>query len=197
MTMMRWLQAGAAGALAFAGSAFAADPAGEEAATGGLPQLDISTYAGQVFWLLVFFGVLYLLMSRIFLPRLGSIIEERRSRIADDHDKAAEFKRQADEAEAGYKKALADARANASKIAAETREQIDAEIRAMQAETDKKLDADIDAAEARIAETSAKAAATVREAAKDTTREIVVALIDETPSDDTIDAALQAAGGTQ
>ncbi|MEM7739384.1 MAG: F0F1 ATP synthase subunit B' [Pseudomonadota bacterium] len=195
--MMRWLQAGAAGALAFAGVAFAAEPAGQEAAAGGLPQLNAGTYAGQIFWLLVFFFVLYLLLSRVFLPRLGSVIEERRSRIADDFDKAAEFKRQADEAEAGYKKALADARANASKIAAETRAQIDADIRAMQAETDKKLDADIDAAETRIAETSAKAAATVREAAKVTTSDIVVALIDETPSDETIDAALETARGAQ
>ncbi|MEO1042923.1 MAG: F0F1 ATP synthase subunit B' [Pseudomonadota bacterium] len=195
--MMRWLQAGAAGALAFAGAAFAAEPAGAEATEGGLPQLNAGTYAGQVFWLLVFFFVLYLLMSRVFLPRIGTVIEERRSRIADDFDKAAEFKRQADEAEAGYKKALADARANASKIAAETRAQIDADIRAMQAETDQKLDADIEAAEARIAETSAKAAATVRDAAKITTSDIVVALIDETPSDETIEAALQNAGGAQ
>ncbi|GGY50138.1 hypothetical protein GCM10007148_18640 [Parvularcula lutaonensis] len=194
--MKRWLQAGAASALALAGTALAAAPA-EGEAEGGLPQLNTETYASQVFWLLLAFIVLYVLMSRVFLPPIGNIIEERRQRIADDFDKAAEFKRQAEEAEAAYKQALADARARASRIAQETRDQIDAEIKAMQAETDSKLEAEIAAAEARIAETSAKAAEAVREAARETTRAIVMALIDEQPSDDAIDAAIRAAGGAR
>lgn len=173
-----------------------AEAAGVES-EGGLPQLDVSTYAGQVFWLLITFVLLYLLMARVFLPRLGSVIEERRQRIADDFDKAAEFKRQAEEAEAAYRKALADARARASRIAQETRDQIDADIKAMQAETDAKLDAEIEAAERRIAATSARAAEAVRAAARETVRDIVVALIDETPSDDAVDAAIQSAGGAR
>ncbi len=197
---MRRFMAGAASALVMGGSVLAAAPtdvaeaAGVES-EGGLPQLNSETYASQIFWLLIAFLLLYLLMSRIFLPRLGGVIEERRQRIADDYDKAAEFKRQAEEAEASYKQALADARARASRIAQETRDQIDEEIKGMQLETDKKLEADIEAAEARIAETTAKAEATVREAARATTREIVVALIDETPSDEAIDAALRHAEG--
>ena len=192
--MLRTLPAGLASTLLLAGSALAADTA-EGDGGGGLPQFDTSTFASQVFWLLIAFVVLYLLVSRLFVPRIGGIIEERRQRIADDFDKAAEFKRQAEEAEAGYKQALADARARASRIAQETRDQIDADIKKMQAETDAKLEAEITAAETRIAKTSAKAAETVREAARETTRAVVVALIDETPSDDAIDAALAAAHG--
>jgi F-type H+-transporting ATPase subunit b len=196
MKMMRWLQTGAASALVLAGTALAAEPVpGEE--EGGLPQLNTETYASQVFWLLIAFAVLYLLMARVFLPRLGSVIEERRQRIADDFDKAAEFKRQAEDAEATYKQALADAQARAARIAQETRDQIDAEIREMQAETDTKLEAEIAAAEERIAATSAKAAMTVREAARETTRAVVMALIDETPSDEAIDAALASAEGAR
>lgn len=194
--MMRRLFAGALSASALVGTAVAAAAEGGEAA-GGLPQLNTETFASQVFWLLIAFVGLYLLMSRIFLPRLGSVIEERRQRIADDYDQAAEFKRQAEEAEAGYKQALADARARASRIAQETRDEIDAEIKAMQAETDAKLDAEIQAAEARIAETSAKAAEAVREAARETTRAVVIALIDEQPSDDAVDAALRSAEGAR
>lgn len=201
--MMRRLYAGAFTALALVGTASAAAPAevadaaGVEAEGGGLPQLNTETYASQVFWLLVFFILLYFLMSQLFLPRLGSVIEERRQRIADDFDKASEFKRQAEEAEASYKQALADARARASRIAQETRDQIDAEIKAMQAETDSKLESEIAAAETRIAETSAKAAEAVREAARETTRAVVMALIDEQPSDDAVDAAIRSAGGTR
>lgn len=198
--MKRRLQAGASSALVFVGTALAAAPddvaeaAGVES-EGGLPQLNTETYASQVFWLLIAFVVLYMLMSRVFLPRIGGVIEERRQRIADDFDKAAELKRQAEEAEDAYRQALADARARASRIAQDTREQIDEQIKEMQAETDAKLQAEITAAETRIEEASAKAAATVKEAARETTREVVMALIDETPADDTIDAALASASG--
>jgi len=197
MMTKRWLWAGASSALALVGTAFAAAAEKGAEAEGGLPQLNSETYASQIFWLLISFISLYLIMSKLFLPRIGAVIEQRRARIADDFDKAAEFTRQAEEAEAGYKKALADARARASKIAQETRDQIDAEISAMQAETDAKLEAEISAAEARIAETSKKAAETVRSAARETTREVVMALIDETPTDDAVDAALQTAEGAR
>ena len=123
-------------------------------------------------------------------PRLGGIIEERRNRIADDFDQAAEFKRQAEEAEEAYKKSLADAKARAAQIAAETRAQIDAEIAELQAETDKELEAELSAAEERIANTTKAANAAVLEAARETTKALVAALIDETPSDDAIDTAL-------
>ncbi|NNU17594.1 F0F1 ATP synthase subunit B' [Parvularcula sp. ZS-1/3] len=193
---MRRHLAGVLAAPLLVGTALAAAPA-EGEAEGGLPQLNTETYASQVFWLLIAFLVLYLLMSRIFLPRLGGMIEERRQRVADDFDKAAEFKRQAEEAEAEYKRALSDAKARASKIAQETRDEIDAEIRAMQADTDQKLEAEIAAAEARIEETSAQAASAVREAARETTRAVVMALIDEQPSDDAVDAALKSAEGAR
>lgn len=169
--------------------AFAAD--GESSS--GLPQLKVETFPSQIFWLVIFFLLLYWLCANIFLPRLGGIIEERRNRIADDFDQAAEFKREADTAEAAYNKALADAKASAAQIAAETRAQLDTEIAEMEAETDQQLEAEITAAEARIAETASKAAESVVEAAKDTTKALVSALIDETPSDEAVDAALSSA----
>lgn len=164
--------------------------AAEEASGGGLPQFDTTTYPSQIFWLLITFFALYFLCSQIFLPRIGGIIEERRNRIADDYDQAADFKRQAETAEAAYLKSLADAKARAAQIAAETRASLDAEIAEMQAETDRQLEADIEAAEERIAATAAKATAGIREAAKDTTKALVDALIDETPSDEAVEAAL-------
>jgi F-type H+-transporting ATPase subunit b len=195
--MIRQLMAGAAAAPLLLGSAMAAAAPEGGVAEGGLPQLDTSTYPSQIFWLLISFLILYLLMSRIFLPRIGGVIEERRQRIADDFDKASEFKRQAEDAEASYRQSLADAKARAATIAQDTREQIDEEIKAMQAETDAKLEAEITAAEARIEETSARAQLAVREAARETTRAVVSTLIDEQPSDDAIDAALNAVAGSR
>ena len=175
-------------------AALAADgPAGAGEDAGGLPQLDASTYASQVFWLLVTFALLYLLMDRVFLPRLGGVIEERRNRIADDYDQAAEFKRQAEEAQATYERSLADAKARAASIAAETRAAVDADIAEMEAENDAKLEAEIAEAERRIEATAETARGAVVEAARDTTRELVAALIGETPTEAAVDAAIEQA----
>lgn len=164
--------------------------AAEAAEKGGLPQLDASTWASQLFWLAITFGVLYWLMSTYFLPRIGAALEERRDRIADDLDKAAESRRLAEEAEAAFNRSLADARAKAQAIAAQTREEVGAEVAAMQADAEAGLAAKADAAEARINAMKASAAAKVREAAGDTTRAIVEALILETPTDAVVTAAV-------
>ena len=175
--------------LLFLTAAAAAAPAGE-AAGGGLPQMDFSTYPSQIFWLAITFGFLYWVFSTMILPRLGGAIEERRDRIADDLDQAAEFRRQAEEAEKAYNDALAAARAKAQSIAAETRAEVEAEIAGMQSEADAKAAADIAAAEDRINAMKTDAAAKVREAAADVAKTIVGTLIDETPTDDAVTAAI-------
>lgn len=167
-----------------------ADTADKAEGSGGLPQLDMSTYPSQIFWLLITFGFLYWVMSSMILPRLAGAIEERRDRVADDLDQAAEFRRQAEEAEASYKQALADARAKAQAIANETREEVEAEITEMQAEANEKADASIAAAEERISKMKDDASAKVRTAADDVTRAIILSLIDETPGDDAVREAV-------
>ncbi len=173
-----------------AAAAAAAETAHGAEASGGLPQLDMSTWPSQLFWLAVTFGILYWLMAGRFLPAIGGAIEERRDRIADDLDTASEFRGEAEAAETAYNQALADAKAKAQAIAADTRAEVDAEIAEMQAETDAKLQAQVQAAEARINEMKREAAVKVDEAAADTTRSIVERLIDEAPTDDAVARAM-------
>ncbi len=160
---------------------------------GGLPQMDVSTFPSQIFWLAITFGLLYWIMTWLVLPRLGAAIEERRDRIADDLDRAAESRRLAEEAGAAHKRSLADARAKAQAIAAETRDEVNAEIGVQQKQAEAAIGDKTAAAEQRIAGMKASAAAKVREAAGDTTRAIVEALIQETPTDAAVDAALEKA----
>ncbi len=162
----------------------------EAAAKAGLPQMDASTFPSQLFWLALTFGFLYWVMSTIVLPRLGGAIEERRDRIADDFDQAAEFRRQAEDAQKAYETDLADAKARARAMAAEKRDALNEELAERQREADAKANADIEAAEARIAAMQSDKAAKVREAASDTARAIVEALIDETPTADAVSAAI-------
>lgn len=176
-------------AITTAAAELAAEAHGEAEAA-GLPQFDPSSWPSQIFWLAIFFGVLHWAMAGYFLPRVGGTIEERRDRIADDLDQAAEFKQQAEEAEKAYNQALADASAKAQAIAAETREALAAEIAELAADADAKSAAGLADAEQRIMAMKAEASKTVREAAIETTRAVISALIDESPTPETIAAAM-------
>ena len=77
---------------------------------GGLPQLDFSTFGNQIFWLLVALVAIYLILSRVALPRIAAVLAERQGTITHDLTTAEDLKAKAAEAEEAYKKALADAR---------------------------------------------------------------------------------------
>jgi len=87
----------------------------------GMPQLDFATFPNQIFWLVVSIVVLYFIVAKVALPRIGSVIEDRHNAVANDIEQAAEFKRKAEEAEAAYNAALTEARAQAMQIAGEAK----------------------------------------------------------------------------
>src|ERR1041385_5689508 len=86
----------------------------------GFPPFDPTTFASQVLWLAITFVALYLLMSRIALPRVATILENRQSRITGDLADAQRLKDQSDAAIAAHEKALAEARSRAQALANET-----------------------------------------------------------------------------
>jgi F-type H+-transporting ATPase subunit b len=143
---------------------------------GAFPPMDTSTYPSQIFWLFIFFGLLYLLMSRVALPRMAAVLEKRSARIEGDLAKAQSLKNETEAAVAAYEKALADARAKAQGIALETRTKMAAEMDAEQSAVDKTLGAKMGEAEARIAKAKTKAMADVSDVAADAAAEIVAEL---------------------
>jgi F-type H+-transporting ATPase subunit b len=116
-----------------------------------MPQFE-APIVTQVFWLLVSFGLLYWLLVRRALPRLAEILEARQDRIAADLDRAAEMRREAEEALAEYEKLLADAQAKAQARLAEVHTRLSAEAAERRAGLEAELHARQQAAEARIAE---------------------------------------------
>ncbi|MBG51571.1 MAG: F0F1 ATP synthase subunit B' [Alphaproteobacteria bacterium] len=144
-----------------------------------MPQLDFATYAPQLIWLALVFGVLYIIMSRVALPRIATVIEERRDRIANDLDTAAQLKRDSDDAIAAYETALQDARAKAHAIAQETRDRLTAETDAHRADLEGQLAARMQDAEKRITTTKDKAMSNVRDVAVDVADAITNQLLGE------------------
>lgn len=160
---------------------------------GVFPPFDSTTFASQLVWLAIAFVVLYVLMSKVALPKLGGIIESRQKRIDDDIAEAGALKAQSDAALAAYEKALADARAGAQAIANETRDKQAAEAAAKRKSLEDALNVKLVDAEKTIAATKQAAMANVRSIASDATKAIVERLIGKAPSDTAADAAVDAA----
>jgi F-type H+-transporting ATPase subunit b len=166
----------------------------DERKSGGLPQLHAPDFAPQLFWLAVTFVLLYWIMAKIALPRIGEVIEERKDRIQRDLAAAERLKGETDKALAGYEKALSDARTNASSIARQTRDSLNAEVDKERKSVEDQLTKKLADAETSINATKEKALASVNEIAGDTVTAIVSTLSNANASKDEIDRALAAAG---
>lgn len=155
-----------------------ADPVadGHGASASGMPQLDPSSFPNQIFWLVIALVLIWWILSRIALPRIGAVLAERAGTISNDIAAAEELALKVKEAEAAYDKALVDARAEANRIIAETRAEIQADLDAATAQADAQIAEKTAQSEAAIAAIRAEANNSVREVARQTAAEIVSAL---------------------
>ena len=160
---------------------------------GGKPQFppfNKETFASQLVWFAIFFIALYVLISRFAIPRLGGIIEARRGQVEGDLAAANKLKAQSDAALAAYEKSLADARARAQALAAETRDKLNAEAEKTRKALEGQLDVKLAEAEKTIAATKTAAMSNVRGIAVDTAATIVQQLIGTAPSASAVEAAV-------
>ena len=163
-------------------------PAGQKP----FPPLQSENFPSQLVWLTISFVLLYVLMSRIALPRIGAILADRSKRISDDLTAAERLKEQSNAAHAAYEKSLGDARARAQGIANETHQKHMAEAEATSKKLEAQLHERLAAAEQSIAATRSAAMGNVRSIAADAASAIVQRLIGTTPADPEIAAALDA-----
>jgi F-type H+-transporting ATPase subunit b len=154
-----------------------------EEAHGVFPPFDPATFPSQLLWLAITFGALYLLMSKIALPRIGGILENRKALIDGDLAAADAARLKTDAAIAAYEAALAAAKAKAQGIANESREAIQADLATRRSAVEADLAAKVSAAEARIAGTKAEAMTHVDEIAAETAQTVVTQLIGDVPAD--------------
>jgi F-type H+-transporting ATPase subunit b len=168
---------------------------GHTTAEGGhkvFPPLDSSTFPSQILWLAVFFSLLYLLMSKLVLPRIEAILKKRHDHIQGDIATAQRLQKDTQAAIAAYEKELADAKARAHGIAEETRGRLQAETDAERHALEASLAKKVAAAEGKINTARDKAMAQVHDVAADSAIAIVEKLTGAKVSKA---AALKASGG--
>jgi F-type H+-transporting ATPase subunit b len=158
-----------------------------------MPQLDPLDWAPQIIWLLITFGILYLLMVWVALPRIASVIDKRAATIAGDLEAAERNKRETEEAIAAYEQALAEAKQKAQAIIEEGRAKLKAETDAERAKLDKQLADKAAEAAARIEKAKDSAMKEVSSVATEAAADIVKQLIGVAPSTAELEKAVAAA----
>ncbi|MDM9623768.1 F0F1 ATP synthase subunit B [Rhizobium sp. S96] len=160
---------------------------------GVFPPFDSTTYASQLLWLAITFVVFFVLMQKVIAPRIGAILEQRHTRIAQDLDEAGRLKAEADADVAAYEAELAAARAKANTIGSAARDAAKAKAEADRRAVEASLAEKLKAAEGRIADIKAKAFADVGTIAEETATAVVEQLIGGTAAKTDVAAAVAAA----
>lgn len=164
------------------------------AAEGGssMPQLDFSTYSSQVFWLVVTFAVLFILMWKVAIPRVGEVIEAREQKIRADLERAEQLRTEIEETEQAVEKALADARTEALEILRKAQDKIATDHAKKQDKLDAELATKVADAETRIDEARKEALASVREVAEEVATASIEKLTGNAADKGTVSKAIDA-----
>src|SRR5258705_9913768 len=157
------------------------NPEAERTRTAACPPFQKDTFASQLVSLLVAFVALYLIVSRIALPRVGSLLDERQNKIEGDLAAAQQLRDESDAALKAYESELAAARSRAQAIGAETREKLNAASEAERKTLEERLSVKLAEAEKTIAATREAAMSNVRSIASDAAIAIVQRLTGVAP----------------
>ncbi len=156
------------------------------------PPFDTNHFSSQLLWLALTFGALYLLMSRVALPRIAAILEDRQATVSGDLDYSVAMQKEAQEAGVACDQLLAGARARAQALAEETHIRLAHEAVEHRKSLEQDLHERLAAAEVRISAAKARAMHNVEEIAADAATAIVQQLSGKTPDAATIESAIAA-----
>lgn len=158
-----------------------------------MPQFDPTTFSSQLFWLVISFIVLYWIVAKIAVPRIGEVLEQRARVIQEDLDRALALKAETDQAVAAYEKAMAAAREQAGEHMRAVTNEAKATAEARTAELSAQVAKQVADAEARIAKAKDDALASLKGIAADTARDVVAKLANLAPAQGDVEAAVAAA----
>jgi F-type H+-transporting ATPase subunit b len=158
-----------------------------------MPQFDPATFTPQLFWLAISFIVLYWIVAKIAVPRIGEVLDQRARVIQEDLDRALALKAETDQAVAAYEKAMAAAREQAGEHMRAVTNEAKATAEKRTTELGVQVARQVADAEARILKAKDDALASLRGIAAETARDVVAKLANLSPSAGDVEAAVAAA----
>ena len=143
----------------------------------GMPQLNPKFWTAQVFWLILIFSILYLIIWKIFLPKITYSIESRKSRIVNNLDEAQNLKESAETKLKEYNKIIENSKNEAKKIIEDSRKKLDQDIENKKKDFNIQIEKEISAAEKEIKDLKKASISNISKIASETSSELVKKII--------------------
>ena len=147
------------------------------AESGGMPQLNPEFWISQIFWLTLTFGILYIVLSKLILPKISDNLESRKSQILENIEAAEKQRENSEEKLKEYEKIVSKSKMEAKSIFNQAREKALKDISAKKEVLDKQIDEEVSKAEQEIKELQSGAAEKINKIAIETSSELIQKLI--------------------
>ena len=143
----------------------------------GMPQLNPEFWAAQIFWLILTFSSLYLIIWKVFLPKITLSIENRKSRVVNDLDEAQKLKENAEKKLNEYNKIIEESKKEAKKIIEDSKKKLDRDIENKKQKFNDEIEKELIAAEKEIKDLKKSSISNINNIAAETSAEIIKQII--------------------
>ncbi len=157
----------------------------------GMPQLNPEFWVSQIFWLTIIFGSLYILLSKLILPKISNNLEARKSQIAENIEAAEKQRNESDQKLKDYEKVINNAKIEAKNIFHQTREKILRDINNKKKILEKKIDDEVNKAEKEILDFKKKSPEKINKIAIETSADLIKQIIGADVNNSSISAIVE------
>ena len=161
------------------------------AAEAGMPQLDPTYWASQAFWLILVFTILYISISKFFLPKIKDNLDNRENKIKEDIENANSFKEQSEKKLKEYELVLENAKKEVSKIHLESKIILDKDIKAKKEAMEKEIEKEISEAQKEITELKKNSISSIQNISENITSNIIEKISGDKLNESSIKAAVE------
>ena len=157
----------------------------------GMPQLNPEFWASQIFWLVLIFGSLYILLSKLILPKISNNLEARKSEIAENIEAAEKQRNESDQKLKDYEKIISQSKTEAKNLFSQARQKILSDINSKKENLEKEIDEEIKKAEKQILDLNKKSPEKINKIAIETTADLIKQIIGADVNNSNISAIVE------
>jgi F-type H+-transporting ATPase subunit b len=160
----------------------------------GMPQLNPEFWAAQIFWLILIFSILYLVIWKIFLPKITYGIEKRKSRVVNDLDEAQKLKENAEKKLNEYNKIIENSKKEAKKIIEDSKKKLDRDIKNKKQKFNGEIEEELKTVEKEIKDLKKSSISNINNIAAETSAEVIKQIIDTEVNRSNVSAVVEDIG---